>query len=103
VKYHHPASHYAVVGAAVVLTMDGGKIGSARVAITGIGDMAFRSGTVEKALAGVDPKDAAALKAACAGAATGVQARADTFASAAYRAAMADVYVARAVAKAASR
>jgi aerobic carbon-monoxide dehydrogenase medium subunit len=103
VKYHHPASHYAVVGAAVVLTMDGGKIGSVRVAITGIGDMAFRSGIVEKALAGVDPTDAAALKAACAGAATGVQARADTFASAAYRAAMADVYVARAVAKAASR
>lgn len=103
VKFHHPASHYAVVGAAVVLAMNGGTIGSARVAITGIGDAAFRSGTVEKALAGVDPTDAAALKAACAGAATGVQARSDTFASAAYRAAMADVFVARAVAKAAAR
>ena len=103
VKYHHPASHYAVVGAAVALTMNGGKIGSARVAITGVGDAAFRSGTVEKALVGVDPKDADAVKAACAGAATGAQARADTFASAAYRTAMADVFVARAVAKAATR
>ena len=103
VKYHHPASHYAVVGAAVVLTMDGGKIGSARVAITGIGDAAFRSTTVERALTGVDPKDAAAVKAACAGAAAGVEARSDTFASASYRAAMADVFVARAVARASVR
>ncbi len=27
VKFHHPASHYAVVGVAAVLTMDGGTIG----------------------------------------------------------------------------
>ena len=103
VKFHHPASHYAVVGAAVVLAMDGRNIGSARVAITGIGDAAFRSSRVEAALAGVDPTDAAAVKAACAGAASGVQARSDTFASASYRTAMADVFTARAVAKAAGR
>ncbi len=102
VKFHHPASHYAVVGAAVALTLSGGKIASARVAITGIGDAAFRAGGVESALQGVNPNDAAAVKAACAGAARGVQARADTFASASYRSAMADVFAARAVAKAAS-
>ena len=103
VKFHHPASHYAVVGVAVVLKMEGGTIGSARVAITGIGDAAFRAGAVESALKGVNPSDAAAVSAACAGAARGVKARSDTFASATYRSAMADVYAARAVAKAASK
>ncbi|BDE05844.1 carbon monoxide dehydrogenase [Vulcanimicrobium alpinum] len=103
VKFHHPASHYAVVGAAVALTMNGGRIGSARVAITGIGDAAFRAEGVERALAGVDPGDAAAIEAACANAAQGVEARSDTFASAHYRSAMADVFTARAVAKAAAR
>ena len=102
VKFHHPASHYAVVGAAVVLTLSGGTIASARVAITGIGDAAFRASGVESALKGVNPSDLAAVKAATAGAARGVQARADTFASASYRTAMADVFTARAVAKAAS-
>jgi len=102
-KFDHPASHYAVVGAAVALTMNGGVIGSARVAVTGIGDAAFRAGAVEKALAGVDPTDLGALKAACAGAAAGFDARSDVFASGAYRAAMADVFVARAIAAAAAR
>lgn len=103
VKYHHPASHYAVVGAAAALTMDGGTIGSARVALAGVGDAAFRAASVERALAGVDPNDATAVHAACAGAAAGVDARADTFASAAYRTAMAEVFTARAIARAATR
>jgi carbon-monoxide dehydrogenase medium subunit len=103
VKFDHPASHYAVVGAAVALTMNGATIGSARVALTGIGDAAFRARSVEAALAGVNPADADAVKAACAGAAAGIDARSDVFASGAYRAAMADVFTARAVAKAASR
>ncbi|HTJ25384.1 MAG TPA: xanthine dehydrogenase family protein subunit M [Candidatus Limnocylindria bacterium] len=103
VKYHHPASHYAVVGAAVVLTLEGDNIGSARVAVTGIGDAAFRARGVEQALAGVDVRDAAALRAACAGTASGVEARSDTFASGAYRAAMADVFVCRAIERAAAR
>ncbi|HEV2737566.1 MAG TPA: xanthine dehydrogenase family protein subunit M [Candidatus Elarobacter sp.] len=103
VKFHHPASHYAVVGVAAVLTMSGGTIESARIAVTGIGDSAFRASGVESALKGVKPGDADALKAACAGVARSVTARADTFASAAYRTAMADVFAARAVAKAASR
>ena len=103
VKFHHPASHYAVVGAAAVVTLDGGKIATARVALTGVGDQAFRATTVERALVGVTAADAAAVSAACAGAAAGVDARADTFASAAYRAAMADVFAARAVTAAAGR
>ncbi len=103
VKFHHPASHYAVVGVAVALTVDGGTIGSARVAVTGIGDAAFRATGVEAALKGVRADDADAVRAACAGAARGVQARSDTFASASYRTAMADVFAARAVSRAAAR
>ena len=103
VKYHHPASHYAVVGVAAALTLSGGAIESARVAVTGIGDAAFRATAVETALRGVQANDADAVRAACAGAARGVTARSDTFASATYRSAMADVFAARAVAKAASR
>lgn len=103
VKYHHPASHYAVVGAAAVLTMNGGTIDAARIALSGVGDAAFRAGSVEAALTHVDAADDAAIQAACAGAAAGSEARSDTFASGAYRAAMADVFAARAVALAAVR
>jgi carbon-monoxide dehydrogenase medium subunit len=102
-KYAHPASHYAVVGAAAVLQMKGDAIASARVAVTGLGEVAFRASAVEQALVGVKPADAAALARACAGAGRGVDARSDTFASAEYRTAMADVYVERAVRAAAAR
>ncbi|MGA2392956.1 MAG: xanthine dehydrogenase family protein subunit M [Candidatus Lustribacter sp.] len=99
-KFHHPASGYAVVGAAVNLTLAGGRIAAARVAFTGVGDAAFRAPGVEAALTGVAPGDAARLDAACRDAAAGAEVRSDPFASAEYRAAMADVYVRRAVAAA---
>jgi carbon-monoxide dehydrogenase medium subunit len=98
VKYHHPASHYAVVGAAAVLVSGGARIG-----ITGVGDFAFRAAGVEKALAGVSPTDAKAVQAATVATAAGIAARGDVFASPAYRSAMADVFAARAVARAAGR
>lgn len=103
VKYPHPASRYAVVGAAAALRMQGEAIGSARLALTGVGDAAFRAGAVERALTGVRPADQAAVRAACAGAAAGVDARSDTFATGTYRAAMAEIFVARALARALSR
>jgi carbon-monoxide dehydrogenase medium subunit len=96
-KFHHPASGYAVVGAAVNLTLAGGRISTARVAFTGVGDAPFRAHGVEATLAGVKIDDAAALDAACRDAAAGIDARGDTFASGEYRAAMADVFVRRAV------
>ncbi len=102
-KYPHPASGYPMVGAAVALTMNGDAIGQARIGITGVGDHAFRATAVEKALAGVRATDAAALKAACAGSASDVDVRSEVQASAAYRSAMSDVFVARAVAEAAKR
>jgi carbon-monoxide dehydrogenase medium subunit len=96
-KYPHPASHYPLIGVAVKLDVRDHRIGAARVAVTGVSDTAFRAGAVEKALAGVDPSDDAAVKAACAGATAGVDVRSDIQASAGYRAAMVDVYAARAV------
>ena len=103
VKFHHPASHYAVVGAAAAVTLKGSTIAAARIALTGVGDRAFRARTAEAALIGIKPDDTAAVLAACADAATGVEARADTFAPAAYRSAMAGVYAARAVQAAGTR
>ncbi|MGH7716315.1 MAG: FAD binding domain-containing protein, partial [Vulcanimicrobiaceae bacterium] len=103
VKFPHPASHYAVVGAAANLRMSGKTIGNAHIAITGVGDRAYRASKLEEALSGVDPGDAAEVKAACVGAGAGIQARSDVFASGRYRAAMAEVYVAHAVVAAAKR
>jgi carbon-monoxide dehydrogenase medium subunit len=103
VKFHHPASHYAVVGAAAVLKLEGSKIASARVALTGLYETAFRAAKLEQSLTGVLATDDVAVEKATAGAAGEGEARGDTFASGPYRKAMAGVYAARAVARAATR
>jgi carbon-monoxide dehydrogenase medium subunit len=103
VKFHHPASHYAVVGAAAVLSLRDGAIGTARVALTGLYETAFRAPGVEQALRGVNGTDEAAVAKATEGAAGEGEARGDTFASGKYRKAMAAVFAARAVERAASR
>ncbi|GAC1539159.1 MAG: xanthine dehydrogenase family protein subunit M [Candidatus Velthaea sp.] len=100
IKYHHPASHYAVVGVAASLSMDGNAIGSARIAIAGVGDAAFRATTLEATLNGKSLSNQDEIRSAFTGVAAGVDARSDTFASGTYRAAMADVYAARALAAA---
>lgn len=52
-KHRHPASGYAVVGVAAVVTLDPtGAVHDARVAITGAGTSARRATGVEQALAG---------------------------------------------------
>ncbi len=102
VKYHHPASHYAIVGVAAALDLSGGTIASARIGITGVGDHAYRAASVEAALKGVRVDDATAVKAGCAGAAVGQDVRSDAQASASYRSSMADVFAARAVLAAAA-
>lgn len=103
VKFPHPASHYAVVGVAVNLELQGSTIAAARVAITGVGDIAFRATSVERALVGAAAGDTEAIRSACVDAAAGVEARSDVFASATYRAAMADIFAVRAVTAAATR
>ncbi|MXW30635.1 MAG: xanthine dehydrogenase family protein subunit M [Chloroflexi bacterium] len=104
VKFPHPASRYAVVGAAAVLAVSGGACSSASVAVGGVETTPVRASSVEAALAGSDLSDAAldAAAAAVAGDLNG-DAMGDVFASAEYRRAMAAVYVRRALGAAASR
>ncbi len=104
VKFAHPASRYAVVGAAAILAVSGGTCSSASVAVGGVETTPGRASSVEAALAGSDLSDAAmdAAAAAVAGDLSG-DAMGDVFASAEYRRAMAAVYVRRALGAAASR
>ena len=92
-----PASGYAIVGvAAVVFAGDGGGIGTANVALTGVGEVAYRARTVESALAGSDGSPAAIAEAA-AHATDGITVNGDIHADSAYRTSMAVVYTRRAV------
>jgi aerobic carbon-monoxide dehydrogenase medium subunit len=100
-KLHQRASHYAIVGAAVALTVKGGAIESARVALTGATTHAIRLPGVEKALAGTK---ADGISAAVQNAAADVpDVSVDLHASEDYRKAMIPVFVRRAVERALAR
>ncbi len=104
VKFAHPASRYAVIGAAALVSIANNRCSGARVALGGLLPHASRVRSVEKALTG-KPLDAAAIEAAAALAQAdlGSNVAGDIYASAEYRTAMAPVYVKRAVAAAAAR
>ena len=102
-KVHHPASGFAVVGAAAVVTLaENGKIADARLGVTGISAKAFRAGATEQHLLGRQP-DANTLRAAAEKITDGVEALEDLHASAEYRAELGRVYGRRALAKAVER
>lgn len=83
-KLANHASGYAVVGVAAVVTIEAGKIASARVGITGAADHAYRAAGVEQALAGAAP-DEETFKAAAAQAVEGIDVLDDLHAPADYR------------------
>jgi carbon-monoxide dehydrogenase medium subunit len=91
-----PASGYSIVGVAAVVGRTGGTISTTRVAVTGVGNVAYRASAVESALIGSDGS-AAAIAAAAAHAADGQTVASDIHADRAYRAQMATVYVRRAI------
>jgi carbon-monoxide dehydrogenase medium subunit len=91
-----PASGYSIVGVAAVIACAGGSVTTARIAITGVGDVAYRASAVEAALVGTSG-DAQAIAAAAAHAADGVMVASDIHADAVYRAEMARVYTRRAI------
>jgi carbon-monoxide dehydrogenase medium subunit len=99
VKFPHPASRYAIIGAAAYVKLDGGTISACRVAVTGAGPKAVRLSNVEQALMGGDGS-ADSIKAATANAGDGLDVLGDIHASEEYRRAMVGVYARRAVAKA---
>jgi carbon-monoxide dehydrogenase medium subunit len=98
-KFPHPASRFAVVGVAAVVTADGKKVG---VGITGAGTKAVRARGVEAALAG-KTLDAATIKAAAEKAADGVDVQADLQGSVEYKTHLLKVYCRRALEAALSR
>jgi carbon-monoxide dehydrogenase medium subunit len=98
VKFSHPASYYAVVGAAAVVSVEKGVCSSVRVALGGLLPAAKRCPAVEKALTGQPSSpDAASRAAADVARDLGDDLLEDVFASAEYRKAMAPVYVGRAL------
>ena len=104
IKFSHPASRYAVVGAAASVTLAGGSISAAAVALGGLVPVATRATSVEQALAGQTPSaDAIAAAAAAVSADLGDDLIGDIYASAEYRRAMAPVSVKRALTAAVKR
>jgi aerobic carbon-monoxide dehydrogenase medium subunit len=101
-KMLQPASGFAIVGIAARIRKSGGKITMARIGVTGLSNRSFRATAAEKALEGTAGSDADIRKAAAL-VAQGVEANSDLFASAGYRAHLASVYAARALAAAIAR
>lgn len=99
-KYPHPASRYALVGVAAMLTVADGAVTRARVALTGVSSKAARAPAVEKALVG-KKADSATLDAAASHIADGLDLRSDTFGTAEWRRAIAVEYTRRALGRAA--
>jgi carbon-monoxide dehydrogenase medium subunit len=101
-KMVQPASGFAIVGVAARIRKSGGKIGMARVGVTGLSGKPYRASAVEKALEGTagSPSD---IQKASAQVAAGVDANSDLHASADYRKHLAQVYTMRALGIAASR
>jgi carbon-monoxide dehydrogenase medium subunit len=104
IKFPHPASRYAVIGAAAVVTMKNGTCEAAQVAIGGVVPVPARLREVEAAVKGARPSGDGVAKAAAETARQlGGDILGDVFASAEYRKAMAPVYVKRALAAAFER
>ena len=83
-KFYHPASRFAVIGAAAIVTVSGGKCTAASVVLGGLVSSPARAALVEAAL-------------------TGNALDEDTIASAEYRRSVASVYVGRAITAALKR
>ena len=102
-KFPNPASRYAIVGAAAVVTVDGnGVCQKAAVGLNGVTGKPVAAVAVEQALTGKRLNDQTIQEAATK-AADGLEPLGDIFASAPYRAHLARVYTKRALARASSR
>jgi aerobic carbon-monoxide dehydrogenase medium subunit len=101
-KFIQPASGFALVGVAVRVRREGGRISLVRVGVTGLSGCSYRAHKAEAALAdkaGTDDE----IRAAAALIADGIEAGADLHASADYRKSLAASYGARAIRLALSR
>jgi carbon-monoxide dehydrogenase medium subunit len=101
-KHPDAASGYAVVGVAALVTVAGGKVTAARVAMTGLSSKAMRLTTVETGLIGKAANASSAASAAQT-AGPGLDLYDDARGSAAYKANLAAVYATRALVSALAR
>jgi carbon-monoxide dehydrogenase medium subunit len=102
-KFPHPASRFAVVGAAAMVTLDGkGVCTKAGVGVTGAGTKAVRAKGVEAGLLG-KALDASTIEAAAQKAAEGVDVQADLQGSVEYKSHLCRVFARRAVEAAVKR
>jgi carbon-monoxide dehydrogenase medium subunit len=102
-KFPHPASRFAVVGVAAMVTLDrDGRCTRAGVGVTGAGTRAVRAKGVEAGLVGT-LLDAATIEAAAQKAADGVDVQADLQGSVEYKSHLCRVFARRAITEAVKR
>ena len=95
-RLEQPASGYSMVGVCAIVASTAGRISHARVALTGVGEVAYRAKAVEAALLGSDGSPAA-VAAAAEHATDGQVVNGDIHANRDYRTRMAVVYTRRAI------
>lgn len=101
-KFTRVAQQWSIVGVAVAVRVDAGKIAEAKVGLTNMGSVPIRATAVEQALVG-KPATADGIKSAVAQAAQGTNPPTDTNGDAEYRRHLSTVLTRRAVLAAAGR
>ncbi len=101
-KMANPASGYAIVGIAAIVTLEGDQVSDLRIGISGVAEMPRRATAMEAALRGkqATPEN---VKAAAQQASEGLEALGDIHASAEFRIHLVRVYAERALSAALSR
>jgi carbon-monoxide dehydrogenase medium subunit len=104
-KMRQSASGFALIGVAVQLEVERGRVKSAAVGVTGAARSAYRAAALEKRLSGLEASGIteALLAEAARGITSGMDLLGDLHASAEFRAHLAEVYARRAVLLAAAR
>lgn len=101
-KMANKASHYAIVGVAASVTVEGGSVTAARIGVTGSGASATRASESEERLVG-SAGDADAIRSAAGRAANGIEMNEDIHASSEYREHLTKVFALRAITAAVER
>ncbi len=103
-KFPHPASRFAVVGVAAVVTLEkDGKCAKAGIGVTGAGTRAVRAKGVEAGIVGKKLDDKALIEAAAQKAHEGVDVQADLQGSVEYKSHLCRVFAKRAITEAVKR
>lgn len=99
-KHRHPASSYAVVGIAAIVTVDGGSCTAAAIGVGGVTGTPERADAAEAALVGQEPSDELVATAAAAVAESLANPIGDIYASGEFRVHLASVLTKRALSEA---